>query len=49
MQNELAQILGVKEMTVYNWKKGRTVPESENLKNVVDYFELKIGDMKKLA
>ncbi|MBD3375769.1 helix-turn-helix domain-containing protein [candidate division KSB1 bacterium] len=48
-QKELAEILGVNEMTVVNWEKGRTVPINENLKRIVNYFGLRIEDVKGLV
>ncbi len=37
-QVELAEALGVNEMTILNWEKGRTKPSGELLRRIEGFF-----------
>jgi transcriptional regulator with XRE-family HTH domain len=40
-QRDLAKIIGVDEMTIVNWEKGRTRPKGKNLERIKTILEFR--------
>lgn len=44
-QQELANLLGVSKQSIYKWENGINKPDTENIKQLSNLFEIKIDDM----
>ena len=46
-QKELAEGIGVDEMTIVNWEKSRTRPGGKHMKSLGEYFSLNLDELMK--
>ena len=44
-QNWLAQLIGVSEVTMSNWVKGKSTPTKRNLEKLSDLLDVHINDL----